>query len=164
MSVLEAGATAVLPLPGRQPYEDSSLPTNALVFWACTDMTDSRWTWGRSRVLLRQEAGCRTPQKPGLMAPDGWIACTRKDHLFVQRAAYLSGSAYPDYGCSLETSASGDVLELESLGPLARLEPGGRVEHVEDWSLFDGDPAPRSEEQVIASLLPQIALTLGGGA
>jgi hypothetical protein len=30
---------------------------------------------------------------------------------------------------------NGEVLELETLGPLTRLEPGAAVEHTERWSL-----------------------------
>ncbi|MBI3694041.1 MAG: hypothetical protein HY238_04265, partial [Acidobacteria bacterium] len=42
---------------------------------------------------------------------------------------------YTDFGCSFETFTNADFLELETLGPLAKIEPGATVEHVERWTL-----------------------------
>ena len=39
-------------------------------------------------------------------------------------------------GCSYETFASDGMLELETLGPMTEVEPGGWLEHTERWSLF----------------------------
>jgi len=162
MTVMEVGGTAILPLPPRQPYEENVQPTNCMTLWAYTDMTDSRWTWGRGHVLLRQDVDRKSPQKIGLMAPDGWIAYARNNHLFVKRATYVTETAYPDYGCSLEVFTNGDMLEAETLGPLTRLEPQGEVEHREDWYLFDGVATPQNDNDVINNILPKIALTRFG--
>jgi hypothetical protein len=159
MSVMSPGGSAVLPLPPRQPYTKNISPTNSLTFWAYTDMTDPRWTWGRRFVLLRQDPAQTDPQKVGLMAPDGWIAYARAGHLFVKRAAFAPGGSYPDFGASLEAYTNADMLEAETLGPLAVLEPGGAIEHVEDWFLFADVPVPHDDIDVIAGILPKIALT-----
>jgi hypothetical protein len=42
---------------------------------------------------------------------------------------------YPDFGCSFETFTNADFLEMETLGPMTKLEPGGSVEHLERWTL-----------------------------
>jgi hypothetical protein len=42
---------------------------------------------------------------------------------------------YPDFGCSFETFTNADFLEVETLGPMTKLEPGKGVSHVENWSL-----------------------------
>jgi hypothetical protein len=45
---------------------------------------------------------------------------------------------------------------LETLGPLRIVEPGGAVEHVEQWFLLDGVSVPATEEAVIADVMPRV--------
>src|SRR5664280_209766 len=156
ISVMEAGGTSILPLPPRRSQQESLSPTNTLTFWAYTDLSDPRWRIGRAFILLRQDPTQESPQKVGLMAPAGWIAYARKRHLFVSRAAYVPGAAYPDYGASLETYACADMLEVETLGPTTRIEPHAFVEHVEDWFLFRDVPTPENDADVAAHVLPKI--------
>jgi hypothetical protein len=122
-------------------------------------LSDPRWQIGRSFILLRQDPTHESPQKVGLMAPAGWIAYARKGHLFVSRAAHVPGAAYPDFGSSLETYVRGDMLEIETLGPTARLESHAFVEHVEDWFLFRDVPTPENDADVVAHVLPKIPLS-----
>jgi len=159
LTVMAPGGTVILPLPRRQRYEENILPTNTLAFWAYTDMTDPRWTWGKQYLLLRQDPSRSSPQKVGLMVPDGWIAYARNGHLFVKRTAYIAGATYPDYGSSVETFTNGDMLEVETLGPLKVIQPGEMVEHREDWYLFDDVPVPSNDAAVIARVLPVLANT-----
>jgi hypothetical protein len=123
MSVMAAGGVAILPLPPRQSYERNLQPTHSMTFWAYTDMTDPRWTWGKTHLLLRQDQARQDLQKIGLMAPDGWIAYARQGHLFVKRADFMSGVAYPDYGSSLEVFTNGDMLENECRCLAGRCSP-----------------------------------------
>jgi hypothetical protein len=44
-------------------------------------------------------------------------------------------AVYPDFGCSFETFTNNEFLEMETLGPLARVAPGQVAEQVEHWSL-----------------------------
>ncbi len=46
---------------------------------------------------------------------------------------------YPDFGCNCETYTAGTFIELESLGPLEVVAPGESVQHLERWSLFEGE-------------------------
>jgi hypothetical protein len=48
------------------------------------------------------------------------------------------------------------MLELETLGPLATLQPGAAVEHVEDWFLFRDVPLPDNDADVDKNLIPRI--------
>jgi hypothetical protein len=157
MSVMAAGGVAILPLPPRQSHQQNLQPTHSITLWAYTDMTDPRWTWGKTHLLLRQDEARKDPQKIGLMAPDGWIAYARQGHLFVKRAGFVSGAAYPDYGSSLEVFTNDEMLEMETLGPLSGIEPKGAAEHVEDWYLFSHVPSPQNDEDVQVHILPIIA-------
>ncbi len=157
LSVMAAGGAAIIPLPPRGPHAGNLLPASRLVLWAYTDMSDPRWTWGQQYILLRQDPAAPTLQKVGASVPAGWAAYARAGHLFVKRFAYVPGAAYPDLGCSVETFTDASFLELETLGPLVSLAPGEAVEHVEDWSLFDHVPMPRSDVDVEAWVLPRVA-------
>jgi hypothetical protein len=159
ISVMDVGGTSILPLPPRRPQAESLLPTHSLTYWSYTDLSDPRWRIGRSFILLRQDPAHESPQKVGLMAPAGWIAYARKGHLFVSRAAHVPGAVYPDFGSSLETYVRGDMLEIETLGPMARLEPHAFVDHVEYWFLFRDVPTPENDADVVAHVLPKIPLS-----
>jgi len=69
----------------------------------------------------------------------------------------VAGDAvYPDLGSTVELFTNGDMLEVETLGPLITLEPGAAVTHTEIWTLAAGVPQPESEQDVIEHVLPVI--------
>ncbi len=156
LSVMAQGGRAIVPVPPRGSHEKNLLPTHTLTLWAYTDMSDPRWTWGRKYVMLAQDAAARTPQKIGAMVPDGWAAYARDGHLFVKRFAFIVGAEYPDRGCCVETFTNADMLELETVAPMMRLEPGAAAEHVEHWFLFKNVPTPQSDADVDRHVLPKV--------
>ena len=140
LSVMAPGGTAVLPLPPRGSHTDHLLPNTNLVLWPYTNMADPRWTWGEEVVLLRQEPGATRPQKIGTACTRGWLAYANHGQLFVKQFTHQPEAIYPDMGCSAELFTDGDMLEVETLGPLATLEPGTAVEHTETWHLLANIP------------------------
>lgn len=114
----------------------------------------------KEMVLLHQDPARPSPQKIGASAPDGWSAYARDGHLFVKTAQYIPGATYPDFDSSFETFADGQMLELESLGPLTRVEPGGVVEHTERWFLWRDVPTLRGDDDVDEYLLPKLRRVL----
>ncbi len=156
LSVMAPGGVAIIPLPPRGAHAEFLQPLSTIALWAYTDMSDLRWTWGRKYILLRQDPQATVPQKVGAMVPDGWAAYVHDGHLFVKRFVYVHGARYPDLGCSVEVWTDADMLELETLGPLAVLQPGAAVEHIEHWLLFRGVPEPRSDADVDAYVLPRV--------
>ena len=156
------GGRAIVPVPPRGSHEKHLLATHSMTFWAYTDMTDPRWTWGERFVMLRQDPGAAGPQKLGLSVPDGWAAYAREGRLFVKRFCCDSRAVYPDFGCCVEVFTNADMLELETLGALSCVAPGACVEYVEHWFLFDGVPAPRTEADVEKNVLPKVAEAKAG--
>jgi hypothetical protein len=111
-------------------------PTNPLVMWAFTNLADPRWTFLERYLVLRQDPANPVAQKLGTFHPRTWGAYLLGDQLFVKRCDALGDpTGYPDFGCSYETFTNADILELETLGPLATLQPGESAAHVERWSL-----------------------------
>jgi len=156
LSVMAPGGKAIIPLPPRAAHAEALLPVNTVALWAYTDMSDPRWTWGGKYVLLRQDPQATKAQKAGAMVADGWIAYARNGHLFVVKFDYVPGALYPDFGCSVETWTDADMLEVETLGPLVRLQPGATVEHIEHWFLFSDVPVPDNDADVDNYVLPKV--------
>lgn len=157
MTAMAPGGTAVIPLPPRGTHPEDLLPSSTLTLWPYTDLSDPRLTWGRTHILLRQDPNQPAPLKIGASVPDGWAAYARNDHLFLKTFQHIPGATYPDFGCSCEAFADEGMLELETLGPLTHLEPGGMVEHCECWYLWAGVPTSRREEDVVAFVLPKLS-------
>jgi hypothetical protein len=161
LSAMAPGGVAILPLPPRGPHPEFLLPTSTLTLWPYTDLSDARWTWGRRYVLLRADPAAATPQKLGALVPDGWVAYALGGALFVKRFSPAPSAIYPDLGSAVELYTDARMLELETLGPVARLEPGATVTHVERWSILADVPQPASEPDVEAWVRPRV---LGAGS
>ena len=157
ISVMAPGGVSILPLPPAQAHGDSFLPGTPLVLWTYTDLSDPRLVFGRSHILLRQDADHALPQKIGLAAPNGWIGYARGGRLFVKHITYQAGARYPDLGCSIESFTNAEMLEIETLGPLVTLQPGASVTHIERWSLFTGVPTPSSDADVLRDVVPLVS-------
>jgi hypothetical protein len=157
LSVMNTGGTAIMPLPSRDTHENSLLPTSTIALWPYTNMTDPRWHWGEKYLLLRQDERATTPQKIGVHVSSGWAAYARAGQLFLKTFGFQAGVNYPDFESTVEVFTNHDMLELETLGPLTKLGPGGAVEHTETWHLFDGDiPIPLGDGDVENHILPHI--------
>jgi hypothetical protein len=143
LTVMAPGGVEIIPLPAKRPHP--GLPSQArsardyaanqrMVLWPFFDFTDPRWRFGSHFLLLRHDAR-RGPTKIGLLHRLGWVAYHNGGALFVKRLRREAGKCYPDGGCNYETFSNEDMVELESLGPLATLQTGEQVELVETWEL-----------------------------
>lgn len=151
---------AIIPQEPYRSWGHHVLPARPLVLWHYTDLTDARLTLGRKFIRLRTDAANDEQQKIGAMDKQGWAAYARGATLFVKRFPYEEGAIYPDYGCNVECFTAGTFIELESLAPLRRVEPGETSEHTERWSLFANFDAGATEDALADALhvlLPQTA-------
>ena len=135
LSVMAPGGAGITGLPPRGTHPEALAPTNPLVIWAFTDLSDKRWQFTRKYIVLRQDPKIASPQKIGLFNQDTFGAYYLGNELFLKRYTADPAKTYPDMGACYETFANAEVLELETLGPLTRLAPGETVEHIERWSL-----------------------------
>lgn len=140
LTVMAPGGEAVLPHEPKKSHKTHKLPARPLILWPYADMSDTRYTWGRDAIRVKQDPARRTAQKIGVFSTVGWMAYLWKGHAFIKRHSAESGR-HPDMGCNVELFVNGDILELETLGPLTILSPGRSVTHDEAWSLHR---APRS--------------------
>ena len=126
-------AVAAFPPPGKHP--DMLLPTHPLVMWAFTDFSDRRWQINKKYLILRQDPKNAEPQKAGFFNPNTWGAYLLGSNLFIKRSKADPAKLHVDFGCSYETFTNADFLELETLGPLTKIEPAHSADHIERWTL-----------------------------
>ena len=161
LSIMAAGGRALVPQEPFVEHGDSFTPARPLVLWRFTRMNDTRYTWGDRLIQFRQDEKVPTKQKFGLANRQGWAAYELSNHLFIKTFAYLEGQTYPDLGCNCEFFTMPGFLEVETLGPMARLEPGCGTDHAETWSLFDdvklpAGQTPAEEPALVAALQPYL--------
>ncbi len=161
LTVMAPGGRAVVPNEEYRPHPDSLEPARPVVVWHFTDMSDPRWTWGRRYLLLRQDPAATSRQKAGVLNTRGWAAYLLGDDAFIKAYPYTPGAIYPDMGCNTELFTDPEMLELETLGPLTRLEPGAHVDHVEMW-LLAKVPRGEDDEYFDEHLVPLVTGLRGG--
>jgi hypothetical protein len=159
LTIMNGGGSVILPQEPYRAHSEELLPARPLVLWGYTDLSDPRWTIGRRFILLRSDDTLSEPQKGGILNRQGWAAYHRGRTLFIKRFPCRDGAIYPDFNCNNETYTAGSFIELESLGPLVRLEPGESVEHRERWYLFDEVEIGMDEERIDATIGPLVAAT-----
>jgi hypothetical protein len=155
LTVMQGPGRAIFP---QEPPVNQLLPVRPLVLWGYTDMADKRWTWGAKYIQLASDPAATTPQKVGLGNTLGWAAYYTNGQLFLKRYPFDVKAIYPDFGCNTESYTRGDMLEVETLGSLAKLAPGATVEHTEEWFLFKTELG-ETEAALDTTLLPLLAET-----
>jgi hypothetical protein len=131
---LRLGGVAILPLSNAKGL----LPNRNLVLWDYTSLHDERLELHEDVFLLHgaaSEAACKIGNKNN----HGWIAYALEDVLFIKRFTMDNSGTYPDMNCNVEASVKDVCLELESLGALQWLQPGGSLNHSESWEVRKGN-------------------------
>jgi hypothetical protein len=138
LTMMTPGGMGITGHPPRATHSEVLQPTHPLVMWAFTDLSDPRWTFTKKYLLLKQDPENKEPQKIGHFNPDTWGAYLLGNELFLKQYEADPSKPYADFGCSFEIFSRNDILELETLGPIQKIEPGGSAVHVEKWSLHRG--------------------------
>lgn len=153
LSVMAPGGKEVIPMT----QEDTGLLANrTLALWPYSKMNDHRIWWGSQYITLQQDAATKAPFKLGINNEYGWAAYFNFDQVFVKQHIHEEGEKYPDGGCSFETYTTDFMLEMETLSPLVKVEPGEELEHMECWALVDGVEAPANDDEVIDALMNEL--------
>lgn len=139
LTMMTPGGAGMHGFPPRGTHPEMLAPSNPLVMWPFTNLSDERWRLLRKYLVLLQDPANPVPQKLGSFHRDTWGAYLLNGELFVKRITALGVPAdYPDFGCSFETFTNADFLELETMGPMVNLVPGAVLRQTETWSLHRG--------------------------
>lgn len=137
-------AITQLPLGGRvlmpEPLptdEHAVRPNRHLVLWPYSSREDDRFRPRDGFLVVEARAGHSL--KLGYFNEAGWVGYVRGDTMLVRHFRPAVGRAHPDFGCNVETFVGDSFVELEVLGPLARLSPGESAVHSEVWELVPAE-------------------------
>lgn len=154
LTMLRLGGVGIFPQPTVPADPGELLPNRKLVLWPYTRMNDERVIWGDQAVLVKAVPQL-PPVKFGYLNLDGWMGYAIDGLLFVKRFRVLKDGEYPDYGCNCETYANHRFIELETLGPLTDLQPGGSVTLVEEWEVMEGLEQPFLSPEIQQAVMAQ---------
>lgn len=135
LTMFRLGGTVILPQAVGNVDAEGLLPNRQLVLWPYTKINDPRLHLGDDFITMTATPGL-PPLKLGYFNSRGWIAYWIDGVLFVKRYEPFPEASFPDGGCNTETYCNDEFVELETLGPLDRLEPGKSFFHTETWELY----------------------------
>jgi len=151
---LRLGGVAILPQMVTPLGGERLLPNRHLVLWPYTHWGDRRLHL-YDDLLFVEALPIPSPLKVGYLNGRGWIAYLRQGVLFCKRFAPQIEQPHPDLNCNVEVYADEYFIELETVAPLCRLEPGRTVRHTEQWEFYTGlevSPALEDVREIIALL------------
>lgn len=142
--------------PPRGTHPEMLEPSNPIIMWAFTDLSDPRWKFTKKYLTLLQDPSNPVPQKLGHFNKHTWAAYALHNALFLKQYFPAGNAAdHPEFGASFEIFTNADFLELETMGPVTRLAHGQALEHTEHWSLHPNVTiSALTDDELDAKLLP----------
>ena len=130
---LPVGGIAVAPLR-TAAIVNRHRPDRQLVLWPYSSWQDERLFADDDHVWIDARP-CEEELKIGLLAR-GWLAYLRSGVFFLKRFDPQLELPHPDLNTNAQVYCNDRFIELESLAPLAVLEPGQSSVHVETWEIY----------------------------
>lgn len=155
LTMVPLGGVALLPQPQGDVDARGLLPNRFFTLWPYSDLGDPHLQWGNRIVLLRGEP--TPPNKIGYRNAHGWLAHWLDGVLFTKEFAPQLDGRHPDNGCNAESYRNDVFMEIESLGPLATVEPGKAIAHEEVWRFHEG-VGPLDDEAAAVAAMRAIGL------
>ena len=153
LSLMRTNGFAIVPIKPRCVDERCLLPDRVISLWPYTSLNDKRLVFGEHYIFVKQDPSIEKPLKIGVKANPSWATYYVDDFLFI-KAFKPAEATYPDFGSTVEVYTNNLFLELETLGPLRRIEPGEVNRHVELWKVIKVGPLAIAEKDVEEKVLP----------
>ena len=154
ITALKGGGLEIIP---KNPSINNFAPNQEYVMWPYSQMTDPRVHWGKKYVTIHHNPGYEPEFKMGTNNALNWAAYVHQDVVLVKRYVHELKAIYPDGGASFETYCNSRYLEMETLSPVYRIEPGETIKHVENLTLYPVNTTVHPTDQ---NLLDQFISTL----
>ncbi|HSB01937.1 MAG TPA: hypothetical protein VLE49_14905, partial [Anaerolineales bacterium] len=154
LTMFRQEGVGIFPQPVGNTDEAGLLSNRQLIVWPYTRLDDPRLHL-RDDFILVHATPSLPPIKFGYFNPYGWMGYWLDGVLFVKRFSIQMSASYPDHGCNAESYCNDQFIELETLGPLTKLEPGESVFHTETWEVYTelvSDLIPPEIQKIIAEL------------
>jgi hypothetical protein len=128
------GGVALIPI-GTEVVHDPFQADSSLVIWPYTDLTDPRLSWRRQAAIVEGTPG--PAFKVGSGPDPGRIGYLFDRLLFIKEVLPAGIGDYSDRGAVAQVYVEKSFCELESVGPVAALDPGSSVSHREIWEVTE---------------------------
>lgn len=153
LSVMRRGGFAIIPIKPMPVDGRGLLPDRVLSIWPYTRLTDERFILSDNYIFVIQNPSIERPFKIGARANPSWIGYYVDGYVFVKMFRYEK-EPYPDFNVSVEIYTNNLFLELETIGPLRKIDPGRTNIHTEFWKIVKvGDLKP-NENEIMNKLEP----------
>lgn len=129
---LRLGGVALLPVRGSKPGNELQAD-RSLVIWPYTDLADPRLAFQKDLVRIEGRPG--PALKLGSGPDPGRLQYLLDGYVFTKKIVPAQGNGYADRGAVGQVFVKDAFVELESLGRIARLEPGQSAELRESWEI-----------------------------
>ncbi|MCS7112237.1 MAG: hypothetical protein N3D82_01785 [Ignisphaera sp.] len=159
LSVMRRGGFAIIPIKPRPIDERGLLPDRVISIWPYTRLTDERFILSNNYIFIIQDPSVERPFKIGVRANPPWTAYYVEGYAFVKIFKY-ERAVYPDFSVSVEVYTNNLFLELETVGPLRRVEPGEVNVHTEIWKVVKVGSLNPNEEDVVSKLEQKLPTAL----
>ena len=155
LSVLDGEGRLIIPQESYQSADKAFSPVRAMAMWPYTRLHDTRWQWSDKYLQAIYDSKISSEQKLGVSNTAGWMAYSLNGQTLIKLFSYDPRSTYPDFGSNAEVYIDGHFIEMETLGPLVLIPPGGMTEHAEYWTV-EKIPLTFDDASIDAKLLPRI--------
>jgi len=142
ITMMRPNSIALLPQQLGTLDADGFLPNRNFSLWSYSQWDDPRLKLGREYIKIESDTTKRA-FRFGYFNSYGWLGYIFQDVLFVKRFGVRRDETYPDNGCNAEVYVTDRVLELESLGALADLQPQEEIVYTETWEIYETNKIPK---------------------
>jgi hypothetical protein len=154
LTMFRPGGVGIFPQPAGNVDSAGLLPNRQITLWPYAQIDDPRLTLRDDFILIRADPKL-PPFKFGYLNPHSWIGYWLDEIFFVKRFDRpAKTNSYPDGGCNIESYLNDEFIELETLGPMTKLEPGESVFHAEAWEIYtelDANLVPPQIQRIITA-------------
>jgi len=155
LSVMRKNGFAIIPIKPMKVDPEGLLPDRHVSIWPYTNIADKRLTLAGEYIFVKQDPKANLPLKIGANANPPWTAYWVEGMLFLKQFSQMEGE-YPDFGCSVEVYTNPDMLELETLSPLKKIDPSDIIQHDEIWKIFNVGKIGMKPENIREKIEPLI--------
>ena len=157
------GGIVIIPQQIHEGKENKLLPDRSIVLWPYSDINDPRIHWGNQFIFINTEPLDKA-LKIGVVNNEKWMAYFYDNLLFIKYADNYESKQMIDNGATSECYCNSKFAELETLGPLTKLEPGQTIRHREIWRVevnpFDSITFVNMADFVIHDEMADICLNM----
>ncbi len=155
ITLFRLGGIVILPQPIGNVDPHGLLNNRMIALWPYTHVNDPRLVLRDDFILILGNK-ILPKLKIGYFNSRGWMAYWIDGVLFRKTFDILTDAVYPDGGCNSESYCCDRFVELESLGPLVKLMPGGSITFTETWEIY-----PKIEVPFLTDEIRELIIQLG---